>query len=118
MCTLLQAELLRVEQQLALFQAAMDAAEEGAAALRSANAALAASEARAAADAAGGTAEARRLAAQVRGAGQRRARYRVAPVLRALRSRSMSQALAVMTQHFMRGPQHANTRPACVSTVD
>ncbi|KIY97715.1 hypothetical protein MNEG_10245 [Monoraphidium neglectum] len=60
-----QAELVRVEQQLQLFQKAMDAAEEGAAALRAANAALAASEARAASDVAAGAAEARRLAGQV-----------------------------------------------------
>jgi hypothetical protein len=55
-----------VEQQLQLFQRAMDAAEEGAATLRAANAALAASEARAAGDVAAGAAEARRLAGQVR----------------------------------------------------
>ena len=64
---LLQAELLRVEQQLALFQRAIDAAEEGAAALRGANAALAAAEAQAAGDAAHSVGEARRLAAQVSG---------------------------------------------------
>jgi hypothetical protein len=64
-CNLRQAEILRVEQQLVLFQKAMDAAEEGAAALRTANVALAASEARAASELAGSAAEARRMGLKV-----------------------------------------------------
>jgi hypothetical protein len=59
-----QEALARVEQQLVAFQAAMDAAEAGAGALRAANAALAASEARSASDVAAAATEARRLAEQ------------------------------------------------------
>lgn len=54
-----------MEQQLLLFQKAMDAAEEGAVALRNANSALAASEAKAVAEAGASLADTRRLGVQV-----------------------------------------------------